>query len=86
MHRLLIENYVKQIKKSDIYNFALINNIDLSEKDIDILYYYLKKNWEELLYGNKNILNDLKQEIDEKKFLKIKSLFEIYYNKYQDLL
>ncbi len=86
MHRLLIENYVKQIKKSDIYNFALINNIDLSEKDIDILYYYLKKNWKELLYGNKNILNDLKQEIDEKKFLKIKSLFEIYYNKYQDLL
>ena len=86
MHRLRIENYVKQIKKSDIYNFALINNIDLSEKDIDILYYYLKKNWEELLYGNKNILNDLKQEIDEKKFLKIKSLFEIYYNKYQDLL
>ena len=86
MHRLLIENYVKQIKKSDIYNLALINNIDLSEKDIDILYYYLKKNWEELLYGNKNILNDLKQEIDEKKFLKIKSLFEIYYNKYQDLL
>ena len=86
MHRLLIENYVKQIKQSDIYNFALMNNIDLSEKDIDILYYYLKKNWEELLYGNKNILNDLKQEIDEKKFLKIKSLFEIYYNKYQDLL
>ena len=86
MHRLLLENYVKQIKKSDIYNFALINNIDLSEKDIDILYYYLKKNWKELLYGNKNILNDLKQEIDEKKFLKIKSLFEIYYNKYQDLL
>lgn len=86
MHRLLIENYVKQIKKSDIYNFALINNIDLSEKDIDILYYYLKKNWEELLYGNKDVLNDLKQEIDEDKFLKIKSLFEIYYNKYQDLL
>ena len=86
MHRLLIENYVKQIKKSDIYNFALINNIDLSEKDIDILYYYLKKNWEELLYGNKDILNDLKQEIDEEKFLKIKSLFELYYNKYQDLL
>ena len=86
MHRLLIENYVKQIKQSDIYNFALMNNIDLSEKDIDILYYYLKKNWEELLYGNKDILNDLKQEIDEKKFLKIKSLFELYYNKYQDLL
>ena len=86
MHRLLIENYVKQIKKSDIYNFALINNIDLSEKDIDILYYYLKKNWEELLYGNKDVLNDLKQEIDEDKSLKIKSLFEIYYNKYQDLL
>lgn len=86
MHRLLIENYVKQIKQSDIYNFALMNNIDLSEKDIDILYYYLKKNWEELLYGNKDILNDLKQEIDEEKFLKIKSLFELYYNKYQDLL
>ena len=37
MHKLFIENYIKQINKSDILEFANKNNIQLSEKDVDIL-------------------------------------------------
>ena len=41
----LIENYIKQIDKDDIYNFALKNGIELGHDDVDVLFYYLKNKW-----------------------------------------
>ena len=87
MHRLLIENYIKQISKQDIKEFANKNNIHLSEKDQDILYHYLMNNWQDLLYGNyRELFSELEVHIDKDKFLKIKDLFNFYFNKYQNLL
>ena len=87
MHRILIENYIKQISKTDIYNFAIKNNIHLSEKDVDILYHYLKNNWQEILYGNeRKYLDDLETKIGKEKFLAIKNLYDVYFEKYHDLL
>ena len=87
MHKLLIENYIKQIKKDDIYNFGILNNIRLSSDEVDILYHYLNNYWEELLYGNsRGIFLRLEKEFDKDKYLKIKNLFEEYFNKYQIFL
>lgn len=87
MHKLIIENYIKQINKSDIYNFAVKNNITLSEKELDILYHYLKYNWQDLLYGNsRSVFSELESKFEKEKFLKIKELFDFYFDKYQDLL
>ncbi len=87
MHKLLIENYIKQIKKDDIYNFGILNNIRLSSDEVDILYHYLNNYWEELLYGNsRGVFLRLEKEFDKDKYLKIKNLFEEYFNKYQNFL
>ena len=87
MHKLLIENYIKQIKKDDIYNFGILNNIRLSSDEVDILYHYLNNYWEELLYGNsRGVFLRLETEFDKDKYLKIKNLFEEYFNKYQNFL
>ncbi len=87
MNKLLIENYIKNIKKNDIYEFGLKNNIELNEKDVDILYHYLMNNWQDLLYGNyRELFSELEVHIDKDKFLKIKDLFNFYFNKYQNLL
>lgn len=87
MNRLLIESYIKNIKKKDIYEFGLKNNIELTEKDVDILYHYLINNWQDLLYGNyRGVFSELESHIDKDKFLKIKNLFDFYFNKYQNLL
>lgn len=87
MHKLLIENYIKQIKKDDIYNFGILNNIRLSSDEVDILYHYLNNYWEELLYGNsRGVFLRLEKEFDKDKYLKIKNLFEEYFNKYQIFL
>lgn len=87
MHRLLIENYIKQIKKEDIYKFGIQNDISLSDDEVDILYHYLNNNWQDLLYGNsRSIFSDMEKRIDRNKFLKIRKLFDEYFNKYQDFL
>lgn len=87
MHRLLIENYIKQINKTDIYNFAIKNNIQLTQKDVDILYHYLKNNWQEILYGNsRGVFSELKTKFEADKFIMIKELFDFYFEKYHDFL
>ena len=87
MHRLLIENYIKQISKQDIKKFADKNNIQLSEKDQDILYHYLKNNWQEILYGNsRGVFSELKTKFEADKFIRIKELFDFYFEKYHDFL
>ena len=87
MHKLLIKNYIKQIKKDDIYNFGILNNIRLSSDEVDILYHYLNNYWEELLYGNsRGVFLFFLKEFDKDKYLKIKNLFEEYFNKYQIFL
>lgn len=85
MHKL-IENYIQNIRKKDIYDFALKNDILLTEKEQDILYHYLQNNWEEILYGNSRDFFSLENQIDKDKFLKIKDLFDVYFEKYHNLL
>ena len=85
MHKL-IENYIQNIRKKDIYAFALKNDILLTEKEQDILYHYLQNNWEEILYGNSRDFVSLENHIDKDKFLKIKDLFDVYFEKYHNLL
>ena len=87
MHRLLIENYIKQISKTDIERFGQQNNIILNEQDIDILYHYLKNNWQDLLYGNSNrVFTELEEKFGSEKFSTIKRLYDFYFDKYQDFL
>ena len=83
----LIENYITKINKNDINNFALKNNITLTNKEIDILYLYLKKEWKNLLYGNKeNTINKIKKSLNNETFEKCNKLFDFYLNKYQSFL
>ena len=87
MHRLLIENYIKQISKQDIKEFSNKNNIQLSEKDQDILYHYLKNNWQDLLYGNsRSVFKELEEKLGTEKFNILKNLYDFYFEKYHDFL
>lgn len=87
MHRILIENYIKQIKKNDIFNFGLKNDIELSDEEVELLYHYLNNYWEDLLYGDsRSVFLSMEKKLDKNQFLKIQSLFKEYYDKYQSFL
>ncbi len=50
----LIKNYVSKMSIDDIKKFCLSNGIDLSDKELDFTYRFIKKNYA-LLYANPNI-------------------------------
>ncbi len=87
MKENIIRGYIDKITISDINRFALNNNINLNNNELNIIYKYVKNDWKTIIYGNYNsILNDLKNRIDINKYNKIEQLFYKFKSKYQNLL
>lgn len=83
----LIENYVNKMTISDVKNFALSNNINLNNTELDIVYNTIKKNWYTLIYGDyTSIFNNIKDKFDTNTYKKIEELFFYFKNKYQKFL
>ncbi|MCM1371170.1 MAG: hypothetical protein NC181_04720 [Clostridium sp.] len=87
MKELIIKKYIDNITKSDIYNFGVKNNIILDDKELDIIYYYIKKDWKVIIFGNINpILNELKEKVNTYKLTKIVKLYNEFKEKYKNFL
>lgn len=85
--RFIISDYVNKIGISDIVSFASLNGIRLSEDEAKILQFYLKNNWEDILYKDPlPIIQGLEQKIGKSKTDAIVSLFYYYKEKYKDYL
>lgn len=81
--RLIISDYIQKISLNDVIKFGNKNGVVLSNEEAKILFFYLKNNWEDLLYGDPTpIINEIKSELDINKLDKIVELFYFYRNKY----
>ena len=49
MNKQFIINYIKQVKKEDIAFFALNQGLNVSNKELDLIYYYIKNEYERFL-------------------------------------
>lgn len=78
----MLKDYVSKLKKEDIIKFVENNNYQVSNKEIDTIYFYIKNYWEELLNNNEGIWNQLKNDISENTYLEIMKLV----NKYKKFL
>lgn len=84
MNHFLINNYIKKITKQDIYNFALNQNIILTNSELDTLYYYLKNKSKEFLSSTNNqieLLKEIKPQLNPLTFNKIEELYYLYKDK-----
>ncbi len=83
----MIERYMDKLTKEDVNNFAIKNDVHLSESELDFTYNFIKKNWEPVL-ANPNILNieRYKNNYSEENFAKIKKLLKEYAMKYINYL
>lgn len=80
--RLMYE-YVKRITKNDVKNIAMKQNIMLSDKEVDNVYYYIKDNYKNFLYGKlkpNDILKDASKLLSDNNYNKF---YELYL-KYED--
>ena len=76
MNFYLIEEYVNRMNKSDVNNFALKQGLVLNDKELDTIFYYIKSNYKTILYGNpREILLDIKKEVEPLTYNKIENLY-----------
>lgn len=83
MNRFLISEYVKRLKKDDIYNYGLKENIILEDYEVDVIYDYVKKYYIDVLDGDGlRVLDSARNKIKINTYNKI---VELYY-RYKDMI
>ncbi len=86
MKEKLINEYVKRLTIEDVNKFALSNGIDLKDKDLNLLYTYIKNEWHTIIFGNpRKILDDLKIKLDQNTYAKIETLYIFFKDHYNNL-
>ena len=83
----LVKRYVSNLTKDQVNDFALKNDIVLSQEELEFVYAFVKKNWE-MIFRNPNLfhLERYKGQFSDENFKKIQKLIAIYYQKYGHLL
>lgn len=83
----LILRFMNKLTKEDVNNFAISKNVNLSSEELDFVYDFVKKNWEQVI-KNPGLLNidRYKDRFSPENFVKIKKLILEYSSKYQEFL
>ena len=75
----LIEPYIKNISKSDINDFALKNNINLNNNELEFIYNFIKTRYKDVLNNPSNFsLVKYKQNFSNENFIKINAIVNRY--------
>lgn len=75
----LIEPYINNISKTDINNFALKNNINLNNNELDFIYNFIKTKYKDVLNNPNNFnLVKYKQNFSNENFIKINAIVNRY--------
>lgn len=78
---------MEKLTKEDVNNFAISKNTYLSSEELDFVYVFVKKNWEQVIKNPKLLnLDRYKDHFSPENFIKIKKLFTEYSSKYQAFL
>lgn len=84
---ILIERFIDKLKKEQINEFALKNNIILNESELDFSYNFILKNWRFILSNHGEFdLSKYKQQFTEENYFKIVELIKVLKNKYSNYL
>lgn len=76
MYKNLVQGYVQNLKKEDIIKYINQNNYSVSDKEIDVIYFYINSYWEEIYNGDQSILERLKNDVSEGTYLEIMKLYD----------
>lgn len=78
---------MNNLSKETVNNFALKNNIELSNEELDFTYDFVKKNWKTVL-SNHGIfdLEKYKEKFSSENFPKVQKLLKESLFKYHDYL
>lgn len=81
MKEKIIKSYIKSISKDDIMNYAKKNNINLTNKELDIIYFEIKNNYNDIINNPNEALYNIKSKVSSNTYDKLYELYTIYYPK-----
>lgn len=84
MNLFFIEKYIKKLQKKDIYNYAITQEIILTEQELDIIYMYIKTKYKIFLTNKQlhpQILSEIKKQLKPNTANKIDELYKLYKDK-----
>lgn len=74
----VIKKYVEKLSKEDIINFINKNNYKVKDYEIEVIYFYIKNYYLELINNDIKTWDNLKDNLNDNTFIEIKSLFNKY--------
>lgn len=81
MNKLIVYEYMKRIKHSDIVRFANNQGVKLMDYEIDIIHDYIKNNYKNILSNPQKVLEDAKKLVSNCTYLKLLELYDKYKDK-----
>ena len=82
----LIKNYIDKLTIDNLKEFALKNQINLNDTELQYLLELTKNHFEEMLVNEDKYLNLVQNNINPEAFIKIKELYLYYKNRYKGYL
>ena len=79
MQKQILKSYIDKLKKEDIIKFINNNNYQVSDMEINTIYFYIKNYWEELFDNSEEIWKKLQNDVSKNTYLELYKL----YNKYK---
>lgn len=77
----IISNYVERLTKEDIIKFANMNNLSVSDSEIDFVYTFIKRNYKNVLNNpNSFNLSLYREKFSEDNYLFLEHLIKKYKN------
>lgn len=78
---------MSKLSKENVNSFALKNNIELSESELDFTYDFVKKNWKTILSNHGMFdLEKYREKFSQENFPKVQKLLKESLLKYHDYL
>jgi len=78
MYKSLIKKHIETLKKEDVIKFIGKNNYQVSDKEIETIYFYIKNYWEEIFDNKKEIWEKLSQDVNKNTYIEIQKLYQKY--------
>ncbi len=78
MYKSLLKNYIEKLKKEDIIKYINNNNYQVTDKEIDTIYFYIKNYWEDIFDNKPEIWNKIKKDVTLPTFIQLQNLYQKY--------
>lgn len=80
MNKLIVYEYINRIKYEDLINYCNNKNITINNKDLDIIYTYIKNDYKRFFNNPEEILNEAKYKLSTNTFNEVIKLYNQYKN------